>query len=42
MLGKFSKKNPFDINIFLSHMEHGRKILNEFSIPQAISVPVPK
>ena len=25
-LGKFCKKNPFDLNIFLSHMKYGRKI----------------
>ena len=26
ILGKFCKKNPFDLNIFLSHMKYGRKI----------------
>ena len=26
-LANFVKKNPFDLNIFLSHMKYGRKII---------------
>ena len=27
-IANFVKKNPFDLNIFLSHMKYGRKIKN--------------
>ena len=26
-MANFVKKNPFDLNIFLSHMKYGRKII---------------
>ena len=28
---QFCKKNPFDLNIFLSHMKYGRKIVTQLS-----------
>ena len=33
-LANFVKKNPFDLNIFLSHMKYGRKIKNEMNFTQ--------
>ena len=32
VLGKFCKKKPFDLNIYLSHMKHGRKIKSEDNV----------